>query len=302
MNLKNRQLFSIFATLVIIFLIFRKGNFNDLYDVLTKINVLYLVLALFSYTFFSTLIGFRFHFLIENQISFFRVLKCHFGSMLLSDVTPGRLGYFTIVHHLKDDIDVEKSTNYVLLGQLNDFANKLFSIIVFSYLLGSALIDENTMKFVSVFTIFCLFLLFALTYGIGMDFIFAKIKSTNKVFIFLNKIRNHAIYDISKLLKFISITTFAWFFLGLFWYFSALSLGIDNFTIFYHMILQGLASVLSFLPFLIGGIGLQEATLVTILNMEGIDYDLVLGFVILTRGLNITLDFLLGIRYIWGSK
>ena len=107
MSLKNRQLFSIFATLVIIFLIFRKGNFNDLYEVLNNINVLYLFLALLAYIFFTTLIGFRFHFLTENQISFFRVLKCHFGSMLLSDVTPGRLGYFTIVHHLKDEIGRE---------------------------------------------------------------------------------------------------------------------------------------------------------------------------------------------------
>ena len=66
------------------------------------------------------------------------------------------------------------------------------------------------------------------------------------------------------------------------------------------MILHGLASVLSFLPIVLGGIGLQEATLVTILDLEGIEYDLALGFVILTRGINILFDLVLGIKFIWG--
>ena len=98
------------------------------------------------------------------------------------------------------------------------------------------------------------------------------------------------------------ITTIAWIFLGLFWYFSALSLGINNFSIFYYMILHGLASVLSFLPFVLGGIGLQEATLITILTVENINYSLALAFVVLTRGINIIADLVLGIRYVWGAN
>ena len=67
------------------------------------------------------------------------------------------------------------------------------------------------------------------------------------------------------------------------------------------MILHGLSSVLSFLPFVLGGIGLQEATLVTILTVEGINYDLALAFAVLTRGINIIIDIVLGIKYVWGA-
>ena len=67
------------------------------------------------------------------------------------------------------------------------------------------------------------------------------------------------------------------------------------------MILHGVSSVLSFLPFVLGGIGLQEATLVTLLTLNNIDYELALAFAILIRGVSITLDLILGIKYIWGA-
>lgn len=300
MVINRKQVFSIITTIVILFLLFSKGNFSELYDVLIELDVTFLFLSVLSYIIFTNLIGFRFYFLLDKKVSLYKVLKCHFGSMLLSDVTPGRLGYFSIVHHLKDKVAMEESTNYVLLGQLNDFLNKFLAIIIFSYLLSSTVIEKETIKFVMLFTLFCLFLLIAFTYGIGFQYISERINSSNKILIFFDKVKNYAVYDSSKILRFVFITTIAWVSLGFFWYFSALSLGIDNFSVFYHMILHGLSSVLSFLPFVLGGIGLQEATLVTILTIEGINYDLALAFAVLTRGINIIIDLIIGIKYVWG--
>lgn len=68
--------------------------------------------------------------------------------------------------------------------------------------------------------------------------------------------------------------------------------------IIYFLLLQSIASTVAFLPFSLGGIGLQESAIVGILRLSGIDVTIALAFSLLVRGMSMLVDAVPGMVHL----
>jgi uncharacterized protein (TIRG00374 family) len=100
--------------IAILILLFWQVGWNDFLDALVNIELSLFTLALVFYVVDNLVLAFRYSFVLKYmgvQTSFVQVFLSHLGGMLYSDVTPGRVGYFTVPYFLKRRADVPYSSS-----------------------------------------------------------------------------------------------------------------------------------------------------------------------------------------------
>ncbi len=147
-------LISAFFTLFILFILFQKAEIGELRSIIETIDYLPLFVAALFYFLLNLALSYRFYILAiydQYNVTYVNILRYHFSSMILSDVTPGRVGYFSMVYYLKDRINIENSTNYVFLGQFIDILLKIFGILLFVTLFTTVFVSDNKLEFLAIF-------------------------------------------------------------------------------------------------------------------------------------------------------
>lgn len=295
--------------IVIIAIILYKIGIYDVISTLKKTAPLYFIMACLAYFCLNLTLASRFSFLLAKtgyKIKFLTVFFSHVGGMILSDITPGRGGYFLTPSLLK-----KKTGTPITDGMVCIFAPQAIelilkvggafaAIIYISSILGirrDLLISAGTGAFV---------LLFA-----GILMLVISWKDENISLIFLKRIpllRNFT----EKILPFkersitikgsinaiLILTMTGWFFAALHWFYLGKTLGIEL-PYYVFFLLHPLLSILMFAP-TPAGLGIMELGTIGVLSLFGVSSELAAAFSILVRASMILVD-LMGLKTVLAS-
>nr|AAU82398.1 hypothetical protein GZ17C7_17 [uncultured archaeon GZfos17C7] len=299
MKIGKRALISAGITIFILAILFLKVDLGLLLESLQTINYWYLALAFIGYLCLNFALAFRLFWLLNKlgyrHYSYWNILLFHFTSMILGDVTPGKVGYFGLLLLLKD-VKAEDTLSVLTIGQIMDFIMKIAGTVAFAVILSGILLEFQAVLLAGIT------MMVALT-AIASLLIWSE-KSVKLLSFFsfgpLKKVTN-IVEDVqastsrlkSELVKALLISIAGWVFVGAQWYFIFLALSpTTNISFLFFFLLQAVVSTLAFIPVSLGGAGLQESAIVIILRIPGVGVGctLALTFGILVRGMSILVD------------
>ncbi len=299
--MKKRSFISAIITISILAILFIKVDPGLLLESLRTINYRYLALALLGYLCLNFALAFRL-FILLNKLGYHhtycQILLFHFTSMILGDVTPGKVGYFGLVLLLKD-VKAEDTLSVLTIGQIMDFIMKIVGTIAFAALLSGILLHEYRGVLIAGITVVTALTLIA-SLLIWSDrsvkllriFSFGALKKLTNL---IEGIQASTSRLKSELVKALVISIAGWVFVGAQWYFIFLALLPDtNLSFLYFFLLQSIVSTIAFIPVSLGGTGLQESAIVAILRISEVGYTHAFTFGILVRGMSILVDAGLG--------
>ena len=299
--MKKRALVSALITIAILALLFINVDPGLLWARLQAINYVYLMLALLSYLCLNFALAFRLFLLLSTlgyHHSYRQILLFHFTSMMLGDVTPGKVGYFGLVLLLKD-VKTEDTLSVLTIGQIMDFLMKIVGTAAFAALLSGILLRGDWgMVIAGVTVVSALTLIASLLIWSDRSVKLLRLLSFGAL-----KRLTRLIEDVqastsrltSELVKALAISIAGWVFVGAQWYFIFLALLPDtNLSFLYFFLLQSLVSTIAFIPVSLGGTGPQEYAIVALLRISEVGYTPAVTFGILVRGLNMLVDAGLG--------
>lgn len=300
MKIGKRALISAGITIFILAILFLKVDLGLLLESLQTINYWYLALAFIGYLGLNFALAFRLFWLLNklgyHHYSYWNILLFHFTSMILGDVTPGKVGYFGLVLLLKD-VKAEDTLSVLTIGQIMDFIMKIAGTVAFAVILSGILLEFQAVLLAGIT------MMVALTAIVSLLIWSEKTLKLLSFFSFgpLKKVTN-LVEDVqastsrlkSELVKALLISIAGWVFVGAQWYFIFLALSpTTNISFLFFFLLQAVVSTLAFIPVSLGGAGLQESAIVIILlgiPGVGVGYTLALTFGILVRGMSVLVD------------
>ena len=299
-----KVLLSALVTVLLIGLLFYNADITQLWNILQKVNYFFIVLSILAYFGLNLCLAFRLYILLTHlgyNIEYSKILSFHFGSMVLADITPGKVGYFGMILLLKDRVKIEDSTSALTIGQILDFFLKIMGAFLFILIISEALVGEyrNVILLGVIFVLFLTIILSVLIWTpFALKFIdkFEKIPIGKKIKKLLVKVQNSSSELKPAITKSFAVSIIGWMFIGAQWYFIALAIGIEDFSIIYFLLLQPISSTVAFIPVTLGGIGLQESAIVALMKVSGTEYTSAFAMGVLIRGLSIMIDAICGIN------
>ena len=299
MKTGKRALISAGITISILAILFLKVDLGLLLESLQTINYWYLALAFIGYLGLNFALAFRLFWLLNklgyHHYSYWNILLFHFTSMILGDVTPGKVGYFGLLLLLKD-VKTEDTLSVLTIGQIMDFIMKIAGTVAFAVILSGILLEFQAVLLAGITMMVALTAIASLliwsekTLKLLSFFSFGPLK---KVINLVEDVQASTSRLKSELAKALLISIAGWVFVGAQWYFIFLALSpTTNISFLFFFLLQAVVSTLAFIPVSLGGIGLQESAIVIILRISGVGvgYTLALTFGILVRGMSILVD------------
>ena len=268
--------------IAILVLLFWQVGWQDFLDALVAIELSLFILALVFYAIDNLVLAFRYHFVLKYmdiQVPFIQVFLCHLGGMLYSDVTPGRVGYFTVPYFLKKRANVAYSSSLsAIIGlQSLEFFIKVFGCGIGLIFIGFNI--ENQILFI-VLLIGTIFLfIVAVLLGVivwsekaeGIVQLLCKIPLIGKILAKLLPKFSDFQQQGQKIKPVIPhaivFTSVSWLLKGLQWYLIALSLNIIGISYLGFVMIHPLLTALSFVPITPAGLGLQESGIVIIFTL-----------------------------------
>ncbi len=268
--------------IVILVLLFWQVGWQDFLDALVNIELSLFILALVFYTIDNLVLAFRYNYVLKYmgiQVPFAQVFLCHLGGMLYSDVTPGRVGYFTVPYFLKKRANVAYSSSLsAIIGlQSLEFFIKVFGCGIGLIYIGFNI--ENQILFVILLIGTIFLLIVAVILGVivwsekaeGVVQWLCKIPLIGKILAKLLPKFSDFQQQGQKIKPVIPhaivLTSVSWLLKGLQWYLIALSLNITDISYFGFVMIHPLLTALSFVPITPAGLGLQESGIVIIFTL-----------------------------------
>lgn len=299
--MRERAFISAIITISILTFLFLKVDLSLLWESFARINYRYLALALLGYLCLNFALALRLFWLLKKlgyRIPYYQILLSHFTSMILGDVTPGKVGYFGLVL-LLEEVKAEDTLSVLTIGQIMDFLMKIVGTVVFAAILSGILLHEYQAVLIAGITVVS-----ALTLIAGLLIWSERSLKLLSIFSFgaLKKLTN-LIEGIqastsrlkSELLKALLISIAGWVFVGAQWYLIFLALLPETkLSFLYFLLLQSVVSTIAFIPLSLGGTGLQESAIVAILRISEVGYTPAFAFGILVRGMSMLVDAGLG--------
>ena len=302
-KMKNKALISAIVTIAILAILFLKVDPGLLLESLRAINYWYLAFALLGYLCLNFALALRLFLLLKKlgyQHSYLQILFFHFTSMILGDVTPGKVGYFGLVLLLKD-VKAEDTLSVLTIGQIMDFLMKIVGTVAFAAIISGILLREYQgvmiagIAVVSALTLIASLLIWSKrSLKLLRLFSFGVLKKLTNL---IEGIQASTSRLKSELIKALLISIVGWVFVGAQWYFIFLALLPEtNLSFLYFFLLQSVASTVAFIPISLAGIGLQESAMIAILliSESEIGYTSAFTFGVLVRGMSMLIDALFG--------
>ncbi len=306
---KNRIILQVFIGIFIIAIILYKIGIYDVIEALRKTDPFYFIIACLAYFCLNLTLATRLNFLLGKigyKIRYITVLFSHVGGMILSDITPGRSGYFLTPSILK-----KKTGTPITDGMACIFAPQAIELILkvggaFAAIIYISSISGVHRELLISAAIGAFILLFA---GILMLGISWKDESVSLNFLkripfiknFTDRIlpfKERSIAIKGSINTILILTVTGWFFAALHWFYLGKALGIDL-PYYVFFLLHPLLTILMFAP-TPAGFGFMEAGTIGVFSLFGVPGDLAFAFSILVRASMILVD-LTGLKSVLAS-
>jgi len=279
----SKKIINVFIGIALLVLVFYFFGFENILQVLSKVNLFYFFIAggffLISEVFAALKLK------LVSPLKFSKVFFSHLGGMFLSQMTPGRAGYFYTSYSLakKENTSISGKVGVVSLIMGLMMLSKVFliilAIIYFSFLFEI----PNYLLLSFMMPILIVLLVFFVLYSKKSRNILSKIPILNKFVKYLELMQN-AVAEISfkKIIKIMVLDIFGWLFWGFQYYFLINSLG---YTIPFVtcLMLQVIFSAILFIPISPNALGLGESGSALVFGLLGFEPMLGVAFLLLLR-------------------
>lgn len=285
------RLLQVLLALVLLgFFIFFSG-LENLLQALVSADLFYILLAVISYFIVNLLLAFRLKTALQKtgeRAGFKQTFFAHIAAMFSADLTPAKLGYFSlpVFLHKTARVSRTKTTFSILTLAIPDFILKGIAVIAIVQLLAIQSLPQDQLFVVLLFpwlVILAILLFVSTDYWLRF---FTWVPP-------LRALKEKGFWKLKKrgiLLSSIIPTLLVWVFSAGLWYFTAQSLGIDQ-TIVESFIFPMVSSILFFVPIGISGLGIAEAATVFLLTaLSGIALPQAAAFAVIWRGLMVLFD------------
>lgn len=306
---KTRIFLQAVIGVIIVAVILYKIGISDVISALKETAPLYFIMACLSYFCLNLTLSSRLNFLLAKigfKIKYITVLFPHVGGMILSDITPGRGGYFLTPAILK-----KKAGTPITDGMACIFAPQAIelilkvggafaAIIYISSISGvrrDLLISAGIGAFILLFASILMLVISWKDENVSLNFLkrIPLIRNfTDRILPF--KERSIAIKGSINTILILTVT--GWFFAALHWFFLGKALGIEL-PYYVFFLLHPLLSILMFAP-TPAGLGVMELGTIGVLSLFGVSSELAAAFSILVRASMILVD-LMGLKTVLGS-
>ncbi len=306
---KTRIFLQAVIGVIIVAVILYKIGISDVISALKETAPLYFIMACLSYFCLNLTLSSRLNFLLAKigfKIKYITVLFSHVGGMILSDITPGRGGYFLTPAILK-----KKAGTPITDGMACIFAPQAIelilkvggafaAIIYISSISGvrrDLLISAGIGAFILLFASILMLVISWKDENVSLNFLkrIPLIRNfTDRILPF--KERSIAIKGSINTILILTVT--GWFFAALHWFFLGKALGIEL-PYYVFFLLHPLLSILMFAP-TPAGLGVMELGTIGVLSLFGVSSELAAAFSILVRASMILVD-LMGLKTVLGS-
>lgn len=223
-------------------------------------------------------------------------LQAFAGGMIISDMTPGRIGEFARPLLVRDKIDLSRGMASVAIDR---YADILTTFIL--GLFGILFLARHVSQLIFAYLIILLIILVSLAFWLKRPFLIKQIdRSRCTRLIKIAHSLDSALHDVANvkelMLRSVLLTALAWIFHALRIVFIARSMGFDVplQTLF---LLQPLVSSLALVPITISGLGLVEGGLAALLAELGVPVATGFSIALMDRAITVTLHILIGSRY-----
>lgn len=306
---KNRIFLQVIIGVVIIAIILYKIGIYDVISALKRTAPFYFIMACLAYISLNLILTSRLSFLLVKigyKIKFVTVFFSHVGGMILSDITPGRGGYFLTPSILKKKagIPITDVMACIFAPQAIELILKVggaFAAII--YISSISGIRRDILISVAIGASILLF--------VGILMLVISWKDENVSLHFLKKIpflRNFTdritpFKEQSMTIKgsmnaILLLTVTGWFFAALHWFYLGKAIGIEL-PYYVFFLLHPLLSVLMFAP-TPAGLGVMELGAIGVLSIFGVPGDMAAAFSILVRASMVLVD-LTGLKSVLSS-
>ncbi|MCZ7380199.1 MAG: lysylphosphatidylglycerol synthase transmembrane domain-containing protein [Candidatus Methanoperedens sp.] len=302
---KWRIFLQIIIGVAIIIFILMKLDFSEVISVLGNTDILFFILACFSYLCLNFILSSRLFYLLTKigyRVKFPKIFFSHMGGMVVGDITPGRSGYFLTPPILKKNADIRITDGMacIFAPQAVEFILKVAGAVA-ALVFISRISDINRNFIVSALVGVILLMV------VGVLMLIISWKSENISSAFLSKIpyfrnftenlasfkeRNIGIKGSAGAI--ILLTMAGWFFAATQWFFIGKAIGI-NLPYSTFFLLHPLITILMFIPVSPAGLGLMEGGVIVVFSFFGIPSAQGLAFSVLVR-VSILLVDLLGLK------
>lgn len=289
----------LFFGVTILFLIFYKIGFVKIWETLTKINLLWVTVALFFLLLSILLNTINLKLLfntINPKIRTFELFKYFCFARTISMFLPGRLGDFSLVFFLKKySINIGQGSAVMLIDKLITFlVFILLGIIGINTIMGKG----TTIKclIVLTITIIPLFLLFAKK---GRHLIKKYILKKHAIVFqgFSKKLFDLLKYHKKLLILNLLNTNLRAIILGLHIFFVYLALG-TNINLLLIILIESIITIIKLIPITPNGLGLRELTSIYLYSLIGVPKEIIAARYVIT----IILDYCYGLFVIYWIK
>ncbi|MBU0591885.1 flippase-like domain-containing protein [Candidatus Micrarchaeota archaeon] len=328
MNQKTKYLLNIIGAFAIILIILYYVGITKVFDVLSKADPIFFILAILAYLGVNAAMSARIYVVLKRlgyKIPFIAALKANFGGMLASDFTPARSGYFLSAFLLsssntasnnfgmdsnstkiKTSIPLDKCMVSIFAPQLFEFLIKILCTVLLVYLVlnNFGVFNGHELQIIVVFIIMIAAILFfiALLFVQGLLEKFALMKKLGpgrKLYHLFYLMRGNSDNLLKEWPSILITTLAAWALKGVEWYLLAASLGImlgdPLYSLFFFLLFHSFITFTQFLPLpTVAGAGTSEAVSAGILSLYGIPLEIGISFGFLTRAIMILVDAILG--------
>ena len=263
----------------------------QLAELLSKINPLYIILAVILFVPLIIVKAWRWQLLMNAQGIGYSLLDSsvmYAAAMYIGVITPGRLGDFVKVFYLvKDDHPFGRSFATVLLDRLFDLVSLL--LIAYASMLAFITIFESTVIIMSVIiaVTFVLVVFFLIKKELStrvlkrIAFGFIPLKHREKAGQVFSDFGNAVNKSGSRqLFQTISITILAWIIYYLTVYFLASAIGIDI-PFLYLVTCVSITAVITLIPISISGIGTRDTVMILLFSQLGLSEESAIAFSIM---------------------
>jgi len=264
--------------LALLIIIFINIGTKNIFSVFKNISLKYFFLAAFFYI-CSNLVA-------SVKISFFSKLKMkkiffsHVGGMLLSQLTPGRIGYFYTSYSLAKKENKSVSSYIGIIGFLQAvsmFAKAMLTIFALIYFSRFFIIPSAVANAFWVPLLFILAMIVLLFTNIPNKILGKKFENNIKLL-------QQGVRKLGKpiIAKWLVLDFVAWLFLGAQWYFLARSVAIPIGYIF-CLFLHPLITAIMFIPVSPTALGIAEGGMAVLFNLLKLGSASGVGFMVLIR-------------------
>jgi uncharacterized protein (TIRG00374 family) len=307
MNFNYKTLIKILLAIFLIAFILYNLRIDVIIETIKEANILWITLGGLLLFISHLLIVYRIKYVLGkfHNLSTKKVFWSHFFGYLIGQITPGKLGYFSMAYAFKKDkIPYSLSSSVLILSQLVSFIVQVifagFCVIYLASFVEAAGIIYLILILGWVIAAIALTVIF-MKYGLWkLSGPIKRLPKGIKLVNFLNGLSK----DFSNLKSYVPIililTIFCWLISGIGW--VAIGVGLDmDLPFFVFILLSPLISSLTFFPLTPGGLGIAEAGSVLAFSYLGVLPEKGFILMLLDRSMNLIIS-LLGLKILFSKN